>query len=72
MHTQLEMPLFDYHTLRHTHTTMLMEAGVNPLDAQERLGHSKLATTWRYAHNTVTIKEQTKSLLNKIYVDEKY
>ena len=72
VHTQLEMPLFDYHTLRHTHTTMLMEAGVNPLDAQERLGHSKLATTWRYAHNTVTIKEQTKSLLNKIYVDEKY
>ena len=50
---------------------MLMEAGVNPLDAQERLGHSKLATTWRYAHNTVTIKEQTKSLLNKIYAEEK-
>ncbi|MBQ8213773.1 MAG: threonylcarbamoyl-AMP synthase, partial [Clostridia bacterium] len=29
-----------------------LEAGANPLDVQERLGHSHLAITWKYAHNT--------------------
>ena len=46
---ELNMPLFDFHTLRHTHTTLLLEAGANPLDVQERLGHSHLAITWKYA-----------------------
>ena len=66
-HTELNMPLFDFHTLRHTHTTMLLEAGANPLDVQERLGHSKLAITWRYAHNTDVIRERTRQLLSQIY-----
>jgi len=26
-HKELNMPLFDFHTLRHTHTTLLLEAG---------------------------------------------
>ena len=40
-----------YH-LGYTHTTLPLEAGANPLDVQERLGHSHLAITWKYAHNT--------------------
>lgn len=43
IHKELNMPLFDFHSLRHTHTTLLLEAGANPLDVQERLGHSHLA-----------------------------
>lgn len=66
-HYQLGLPLFDYHTLRHTHTTLLLESGANPLDVQERLGHSTLTMTWRYAHNTDALREQTRGLLNSIY-----
>ena len=66
-HTELNMPLFDFHTLRHTHTTLLLEAGANPLDVQERLGHSHLAITWRYAHNTAAIRQQTTKILSTIF-----
>ena len=67
IHKELNMPLFDFHSLRHTHTTLLLEAGANPLDVQERLGHSHLAITWRYAHNTDAIRQQTHKILSTIY-----
>lgn len=39
------------HRLRHTHCTILIEAGVNIKDVQERLGHSDIETTLKiYAH----------------------
>ena len=66
-HTELNMPLFDFHTLRHTHTTLLLEAGANPLDVQERLGHSHLAITWKYAHNTAANRQQTTKILSTIF-----
>ena len=66
-HTQLNMPHFDFHTLRHTHATMLLEAGVNPIDIQERLSHAKLTMTWRYAHNTATIRNQTTDILASLF-----
>ena len=68
IHKELNMPLFDFHSLRHTHTTLLLEAGANPLDVQERLGHSHLAITWKYAHNTDAIREQTNKILSTIFV----
>ena len=68
IHKELNMPLFDFHTLRHTHTTLLLEAGANPLDVQERLGHSHLAITWKYAHNTDAIREQANKILSTIFV----
>ena len=46
---------------------ILLEAGTNPLDVQERLGHSRLAITWRYAHNTAAIREQTTKILSTIF-----
>jgi len=67
IHKELNMPLFDFHSLRHTHTTLLLEAGANPLDVQERLGHSRLAITWQYAHNTDVIRHQTHKILSTIY-----
>ena len=36
---------FKFHSLRHTHATMLLEAGANIKDIQERLGHSKSSFT---------------------------
>lgn len=67
VHTQLGLPLFDFHTLRHTHATALMEAGANMVDIQERLGHAKLEMTWRYAHDTDVIRRRTAALLAELY-----
>lgn len=51
---------FNFHSLRHTHATMLIENGANMKDVQNRLGHSKLSTTMdTYAHVTPNMKKQT-------------
>lgn len=36
---------FNFHALRHTHATILIESGAHMKDVQKRLGHSRLATT---------------------------
>ena len=42
-----------FHSLRHTHATTLLLAGVHPKVAQERLGHSSVAITMDvYSHVT--------------------
>ena len=42
-----------FHALRHTHATMLLNAGVNIKVIQERLGHSSITTTLdTYSHVT--------------------
>jgi ATP-dependent helicase/nuclease subunit A len=52
---------FNFHSLRHTHATMLLEDGTKPKIVQERLGHSKIATTMdKYVH--VTKKMQTEAV----------
>lgn len=44
---------FDFHTLRHTHGTILAANGVAPKIIQERLGHAKIDITMnRYVHAT--------------------
>ncbi|SDL09876.1 Site-specific recombinase XerD [Natronincola ferrireducens] len=51
---------FNFHSLRHTHATMLLEAGANIKEIQERLGHSKLATTMdTYSHITSKLKQDS-------------
>lgn len=40
-----------FHDLRHTHATLLLEAGVHPKVVQERLGHSQISLTLdTYSH----------------------
>lgn len=39
------LPGFSCHTLRHTFTTRLIEAGVNPKVVQDTLGHRDVSTT---------------------------
>ena len=58
---------FNFHALRHTHATMLIEAGANMKDVQVRLGHSNLATTMdTYSHVTDKMNSDTVDLFESI------
>lgn len=58
---------FDYHSLRHTHATMLIEAGANVKNVQVRLGHTNIETTLQtYVHDTQKMTEQSVDLFEKI------
>ena len=69
IHHQLGFPDFDFHSLRHTHATMLMENGAPPVYIQTRLGHKKIDVTLNiYAnHLTDAVKSQGVAVLNNIY-----
>jgi integrase len=58
---------FDYHSLRHTHATLLIESGANVKNVQARLGHSNIQTTLQtYVHNTDKMAEQSVELFEQI------
>lgn len=57
IHTQLKLS-FDYHSLRHTHATLLIENGVSPKSVQKRLGHRNIHTTLQtYVHDTENMEQ---------------
>lgn len=48
------------HGFRHTHCSLLFEAGASIKEVQDRLGHSDIKTTMNiYAHVSKEKKEQT-------------
>lgn len=58
---------FTFHYLRHTHATLLIEAGANMKDVQKRLGHDNLATTMDiYSHVTNKMKNETVDIFESI------
>lgn len=68
IHHQMNFPEFDYHSLRHTHATMLSEQGAPLKFIQNRLGHKKADITVNvYSHLTETLSEQGRNILNKMY-----
>ncbi len=68
VHYDLNIPEFTFHSLRHTHATMLAEAGVPIKYAQERLGHKEVEMTLRiYSHTTQKINEDSRQILNQMY-----
>lgn len=51
---------FNFHSLRHTHATLLMESGAKIKAIQERLGHSRASTTTdTYSHLTKKMQQET-------------
>ena len=57
---------FNFHSLRHTHATMLLEAGASAKEVQVRLGHTRIETTLNtYDHLTDQKKRETASLFDK-------
>lgn len=49
---------FNFHSLRHTHATKLIESGVSPKAVQARLGHENIETTLQtYVHNTEAMEQ---------------
>lgn len=61
-------PLWDFHGLRHTHTSDCIAAGMPPESVQKRLGHKNLTTTYRYyVHETESQHEEAKQILEAMY-----
>lgn len=60
---------FNFHSLRHTHATILIENGADIKDVQERLGHAQLRTTMdTYVHNTDKMKKKSVDIFEKAAV----
>ena len=58
---------FNFHSLRHTHATMLISSGVSPKAVQARLGHENIETTLQtYVHNTEAMEQSAVDVFEKI------
>jgi integrase len=55
---EAKLPAIRLHDLRHTHATLLLEAGVDPLTVSRRLGHDSVRTTLElYGHVTAKMRQ---------------
>lgn len=58
---------FNFHSLRHTHATLLLEQGAPIKDIQTRLGHSRSAITLdTYSHLTDKMRNQTVDIFEQL------
>ncbi|SFF88974.1 Site-specific recombinase XerD [Halobacillus alkaliphilus] len=55
------------HSFRHTHTSLLIEAGVGTKEIQQRLGHGDINTTMNiYAHITKNMEQKASDKFNQL------
>lgn len=69
IHHKLNFPEFDFHSLRHTHSTMLLEQGAPLVYIQRRLGHANIDVTANIYtnHLTESMKNQGNSIVNHLF-----
>lgn len=61
------LPDMRFHDLRHTHATILLQAGTHPKVVQERLGHSQIAVTMdTYSHVIPALQTQAAQDIDKL------
>ena len=71
IHHEIGFGDFTFHSLRHTHATMLAENGLPQKYTQIRLGHKDIQVTLKYyTHLTEKMKALGKSILNGMYEDK--
>lgn len=64
---EANVPYRSFHTLRHTHASILLSNGVHPKIVQERLGHSKISITLdTYSHLVPTMQQVVVELFNQL------
>ncbi|MGV3174875.1 tyrosine-type recombinase/integrase [Aerococcus suis] len=63
---RFDLPMMNIHGFRHTHCSLLFEAGVPIKDVMERLGHSDIQTTMNiYTHVTKESKNKSAQMFAK-------
>jgi integrase len=68
---RLGLPIH-FHSLRHTHATQLLLAGVHPKVAQERLGHATVAMTLDvYSHVTERLRDDAAAKIDTLFREAK-
>lgn len=70
IHNELGVKDFTFHSLRHTHATMLAEAGMPQKYTQQRLGHKDISVTLKYyTHLTDKMSEIGGKILESMFAD---
>ncbi len=68
IHYDLGFEDFDFHSLRHTHTSKLVEVGANLKYIQTRLGHKNLKVTLQiYTHLTEKMQTDGDKLIDNLF-----
>ena len=72
IHHDMGIKDFTFHSLRHTHATMLAEAGMPQIYTLQRLGHKDISVTLKYyTHLTDKMSEIGGSILEGMFADRK-
>ena len=70
IHKDLNIEDFDFHSLRHTHATILLEKGAPLKYIRQRLGHKKIVVTINvYQHLTEDMRKAGEGVLNDIFAN---
>jgi len=59
-----DLPVIDFHDLRHVHATLMINNGVNMKTLSTRLGHSRVETTNIYLHNIDQVDKQAADIFD--------
>ena len=57
------LPYIGLHGFRHTHASMLYEAGADHKEVQERMGHANIKLLWTHIHTLLTAKRRNNTKL---------